>query len=58
MLVLISMLVAVVVWVAATVMFGYAGLIVGALVGVAVMYAFIIGLTASGLFAKKDGAAH
>ncbi len=56
MLVLISMLVAIVVWVLATVMFGYAGLIIGALVGVAAMYLFIIGLTASGLFAKRDAA--
>lgn len=58
MLVLIAMLLAVVVWVGAVVMFGYAGLIIGALVGVAVMYAIILGLTASGLFAKKGGAAH
>ncbi len=56
--VLIAMLLAVVVWVGATVMFGYAGLIIGALVGVAVMYAFILALTASGLFAKTGGAAH
>lgn len=56
MLVLISMLLAIVVWVLATVMFGYAGLIIGALVGVAAMYLFIIGLTASGLFAKRDAA--
>ena len=56
MLVLISMLLAIVVWVLATVMFGYAGLIIGALVGVAAMYLFIIGLTASGFFAKRDAA--
>lgn len=58
MLVLIAMLLAAVVWVAATVMFGYAGLIIGALIGVAVMYAFILALTASGLFGKKGGGAH
>ena len=58
MIVLAAMLLAIVVWVAAVVAFGYAGLIVGALIGVAAMYVFILALTASGLFAKKSGAAH
>lgn len=58
MTVLIPALLAVVLWVAATVVFGYAGLIIGALIGVAVMYAFILALTASGMFAKKGGSAH
>ena len=56
MIVLAAMLLAVVVWVAAIVAFGYGGLIVGALIGVAVMYAFILALTASGLFKKGDAA--
>ena len=51
-------LLAVVAWIAATVVFGYAGLIIGALISVAVMYVLILGLTASGLFAKKGDAAH
>lgn len=58
MILLAAMLLAIVVWVAATVAFGYAGLIVGALIGVATMYAFILALTASGLFARKGGGAH
>lgn len=58
MLVLIAMLLALVVWIAATVIFGYAGLIIGALIAVAAMYVIILALTASGLFAKKSGDAH
>ncbi|MCE1235300.1 MAG: hypothetical protein LWW93_02970 [Hyphomicrobiales bacterium] len=55
---LIPALLAIVIWVAATVVFGYAGLIIGALIAVAAMYAFILALTASGMFAKKGGSAH
>lgn len=55
---LIPALLAIVIWVAATVVFGYAGLIIGALIGVAAMYAFILALTASGLFGRKGGSAH
>lgn len=51
---IIAALVAIVAWIAATVVFGYAGLIIGALIAVAGMYAFILGLTASGMFAKKS----
>ena len=51
---LIVAVLAIVAWVAATVVFGYGGLIIGALIGVGVMYAFILGLTASGMFAKKS----
>ena len=54
----LATLVAVVLWIVATVIWGDPALIIGALIGVALMYAFILALTASGLFAQKSGAAH
>lgn len=54
----LAVLVATVVWIVATVFYGYPALIIGALIAVAVMYAFILALTASGMFAKKGDGAH
>lgn len=53
----IGTVVAALVWIVATVIFGYPALIIGALVGVAAMFAFVIALTAGGLFASKSGSA-
>ncbi len=53
----IGAVVATLVWIVATVIFGYPALIIGALTGVAVMFAFVIALTGGGLFAPKNGSA-
>lgn len=52
---LLGALVGVVVWIVATVFFGYPALIIGALIAVALMYAFILALTGAGLFGSKTG---
>lgn len=54
----LATLVAVVLWIVATVIWGYPALIIGALIAVALMYAFILALTASGMFGKKGGSTH
>ncbi len=53
----IGAVVATLVWIVATVIFGYPALIIGALTGVAVMFAFVIALTGGGLFGSKSGSA-
>lgn len=55
MLVILSMLMGVVAWIAATVFWGYAGLIVGALLAVLFAFAVMLGLTAGGLKAGSGG---
>lgn len=54
-LVLAALIVA---FVASVVVFGYPGLIVGALIGVALAFAAILVLTADGLFPQKDAGSH
>lgn len=47
-------LAAVVVWIVSVVAFGYPALIIGALSGVVLAFAWMIGLTASGLFSSDE----
>ncbi len=55
---LLFALVVVVVFVAATVFFGYAGLIIALLASVALAFVVLLALTADGLFPQKRGAGH
>jgi len=51
-------LAAVVVWIATIFAFGYPAMITGALIGVALAFAWMLGLTSGGLFAGNDSGAH
>lgn len=51
-------LAAVVIWIVGVVAFGYPALIIGALSGVVLAFAWMLALTASGMFASNDAGSH